>query len=310
MKKILSIIVTYNGANYIKTCLSSIICDSDFSDVICIDNNSSDQTVEIIKDNFPKVILIKNDKNLGFGKANNLGIKYAIESNYEFVFLLNQDTWIEKDTFIKLQNIYESQVNFGILSPLHLDGSGKNLDWNFEYGLRLQTNTRFISQFFLKKFKKSQVFPVGFVNAAAWFISIETIQKIGLFNPMFNHYGEDNDYVIRLHYHGLSCFLFPESRIYHNCPQQERRMYIGAISNSKRIFADRLIILCDIRKSFLFALREIFILSISQLIRSIFPFSSKNLFIEITIIYYFFRDLSRILKSRKEAKKNGAFLNL
>lgn len=64
--------------------------------VIIVDNNSTDGTVSFIKENFPNIHLIPQTENLGFGQANNIGIKYALEQRAEYVFLLNQDAYLQE----------------------------------------------------------------------------------------------------------------------------------------------------------------------------------------------------------------------
>ena len=76
--KLYVIIVTYNAMKWIDRCLSSVITSTIKSKIVVIDNNSTDNSVEYIKENFNEVIILPNNKNLGFGKANNLGIKYAL----------------------------------------------------------------------------------------------------------------------------------------------------------------------------------------------------------------------------------------
>ena len=96
-----------------------------------VDNGSTDGTQEFIKSNFPEVELIQSPENLGFGKANNLGIELAYKNGADFFYLMNQDAWIYEDTVQKLINFYENyhnKVEIGILSPIHLDGSEKKLE--------------------------------------------------------------------------------------------------------------------------------------------------------------------------------------
>ena len=95
MSKTFVIIVTYNGSKWIETCLKSIETSNEPLKVIVVDNNSKDNTLNIIRSKFPDTILIDNKKNFGFGKSNNLGIKKALELGGEYFFLLNQDAFIE-----------------------------------------------------------------------------------------------------------------------------------------------------------------------------------------------------------------------
>jgi GT2 family glycosyltransferase len=88
MKRIYTIIVTYNGMKWIEECLNSILNSSIPVFIIVVDNYSTDGTIKFIKENFSKIILLQQNENLGFGKANNIGISYALKHNADFVFFI------------------------------------------------------------------------------------------------------------------------------------------------------------------------------------------------------------------------------
>ena len=96
--KVLVIIVSYNFERWINRCLGSLRKSSHPIDVMVIDNGSKDRSVDIIKNDFPEVRLVETGKNLGFGRANNIGLKFALDEGYDFAFLLNQDAWIDDNT--------------------------------------------------------------------------------------------------------------------------------------------------------------------------------------------------------------------
>ena len=93
MNRTYIIIVTYNGMKWLEACLSSCRKYS----VIVIDNNSSDNTVSFIEQKYPNTILLKQNKNLGFGAANNIGINYALQNNADYVFLLKPRRLFRKE---------------------------------------------------------------------------------------------------------------------------------------------------------------------------------------------------------------------
>ena len=130
-KKIFVIIVTYNGSKWIEKCISSVMNSSYLVKIIAIDNNSDDNSVQLLKQ-FPQVHLIESQENLGFGKANNLGIDLALQKKADYVFLLNQDTWIFENTILNLILAAENNTSFGIISPMHFSGDGVNLDESFK----------------------------------------------------------------------------------------------------------------------------------------------------------------------------------
>ncbi|MFB9054547.1 glycosyltransferase family 2 protein [Formosa undariae] len=218
--KILTIIVTYNGNKWVDKCFSSLRKSSIPLDVLVVDNGSTDGTIDNLKTNYPEVELIESKDNLGFGKANNIGLNRVLEKDFDFAFLLNQDAWVEKDTIKKLLEVYTIN-NFGIISPIQLSGTGDSIDLNFQNYLAPHMVKGFISDLLLNKLKPFYV--TRYTNAASWLVTRKCIEMVGVFDPLFDHYGEDDDYVTRLHKSGLKMGLVPKSRIFHDRPQDLKR---------------------------------------------------------------------------------------
>jgi GT2 family glycosyltransferase len=204
------IIVTYNGMKWLPKSLASI---KKTSSVIVVDNNSSDNTVKFIQKTYREFILIPLNENLGFGRANNIGISKALNLGAEAVFLMNQDVYLRDDVILDLSRILKKHPKFGVVSPMHLNGKGDLLDKDFaKYCL---ANTKiYLSK--LNKENNKQNFNVPFVNAAAWLISKECLEKVGGFDPVFFHYGEDENYCQRVRYHGFSIMIHVNSFIMHD----------------------------------------------------------------------------------------------
>ncbi len=210
------IIVTYNGLKWIDKCLQS--CGD--HPIVVVDNNSSDSTVDFIKQNYPNVHLLEQVKNLGFGQANNIGISYALNHGADYVFLLNQDAYLVDSCLKKLIEIHQKNIQFGILSPIHLNGDGTHLDYNFSnYVAR---NRDFFSDHILNR-PLAKVYEVPFVNAAGWLISRKCLETVGGFDPMFFHYGEDDNYCHRVEYYGFKVGVVPNLFIKHDRIQNKRQ---------------------------------------------------------------------------------------
>ena len=219
--KIYFIIVTYNAMKWAERCFSSLRISSVSVQVIVIDNCSEDGTQDYIKNNFPEVNFIQNQENLGFGKANNLGIEKAYKEGADFFYLMNQDAWIYEDSLKYLLNVFENypqKEKIGILSPMHLDGTEKKLDVFLDKYIAQNFENRMISDLYLNSTENS--YEINFINAAHWLIPKNTIEKVGGFNPYFYHYGEDNEYVNRLHFHSKKILLCPESKVVHDGKQK------------------------------------------------------------------------------------------
>lgn len=219
--KVIVVIVTYNPLQWIQKCLNSL-CGSSIPVQICvIDNGSTDGSQEIIKTDYPQVELIQSETNLGFGPANNIGIKKAYDNDADFVFLLNQDAWVESDTIEKLISAQQNELEYGIVSPMHLNGKGDKLDFNFSnYIIPFQCKDLY-SDIYLNKIK-SRIYQVEFVNAAGWLLTRKCIETVGGFNPSFFHYGEDDNYIERVCFHKFKVGILPTTILFHDREEREK----------------------------------------------------------------------------------------
>lgn len=202
--------VTFNSIKWIDECLNSL----ETSRTLVIDNASTDSTVNHIRKNYPEVIVIQNKTNIGFGQANNIGIQKALSEGAEYVFLLNQDAYSVNDCMEKLIEVHQSNPEYGILSPIHLNGDGTNLDWNFSEYMKGISSGNLL--FDLLSGSVKEVYSLPFVNAAAWLIPKSTIERVGLFDSMFFHYGEDENYCQRVRAYDLQVGVVPSAIIRHD----------------------------------------------------------------------------------------------
>ena len=216
MSKIFVIIVTYNGKQWYDRCLGSLRASELPIEVIVIDNASSDDTVQYIRINYPEIYLIASDINLGFGQANNKGMRYALDQGADYVFLLNQDAWIEPNALVGLVEVHKKNTEYGILSPMHLDARKSCIEKGLLAFLTYHEhiNLELISDFYMGL--KKDVYDVREVNAAAWLLPRRTLETVGGFDPIFFHYAEDDNYLSRVLYHGLRIGLVPTVTICHD----------------------------------------------------------------------------------------------
>lgn len=218
MPKIHVIIVTYNAMKWAERCFTSLRNSSVPVKCFVIDNGSSDGTQDYIRTHFPEVDFTQSETNLGFGKANNIGIEKAYKEGAEFFYLMNQDAWLYQDTMEKMTEVYNThpdQDSIGILSPVHIDGTEKYLDiFLDQYIAANYEKTRMISDLYFQTLKP--YYEIRFVNAAHWLLPRKTIETVGGFNPYFFHYGEDNEFVNRIHFHQKKVLLIPDSKAVHD----------------------------------------------------------------------------------------------
>ena len=303
-EKIYCIIATYNAERWIEKCLNSAIGSSCLMNIVVIDNNSSDRTIEIIKSNHPNVKLIQSEKNLGFGKANNIGIKWAYNEGADCFFLLNQDAWVELETVKYLVEKQKQFPEYGILSPLHLYNANK-LDWKFKSYLK-DKGDEIIHN--LSPDEQDTIIPVRFVNAAIWLVSKQCIDTVGLFAPIFDHYGEDLNFAHRCKFHKVKIGIYPKAIGYHERDQSPPKA--KRVKLSKLLFRERsycLGILLNLKHSFLRQWMFLFFNSLKVIILSIFLLKFKR---AVVILYRltFIKMISELINQRKKMKLRGAFL--
>jgi GT2 family glycosyltransferase len=203
------IVVNYNGAEYLKTCLSSIEKQTypNYKTIV-IDNASTDNSEEYIRQYFPKITLIRAERNLGFAKGNNLAIKSAIDQKADYVFLVNNDTELESDLVEKLIKTAEHDDSSGIVGPAAFDLKNKKslqemgmaID-KFGYALALKSSS-----------DKNCVF---FVSGCAMMIKSELILRIGFFDESYFMFAEDLDLCWRSMLAGYKIIVNENARIYH-----------------------------------------------------------------------------------------------
>jgi len=290
-KKIAVVIVTFNGVIWIKKNLNSLLNSNYPIDIIIVDNASTDETINIVKQ-FKAIELIQNKSNLGFGKANNIGIDWAIKKGADAIFLLNQDTWIYENTISNLAEALFENPNLGIVSPIHYSADEITLDENF--------NTYFNRFKIVEDSESLRI--VSFINAAAWLVSKECFSKTGYFDPIFNHYGEDRNFCERVKYHGFNIAVVKNAAI---CHDRIVRLNSNKIALQSKYLILNQIINCNnsLLHSILLGLKSVFGLSK-------FHFSKQgtlktiSLFIKL-LLYYFnlLLNIKMILQIRENSMK-------
>ena len=128
MTKVFAIIITYNGLKWYDRCFGNLRRSTLPITPVVIDNASADGSVNYIREHFPEAIIIEQKENLGFAKANNIGMRYALDHGADYVFLLNQDAWLVQDDCLEqMMSIAEAHPEFAILSPMQLYGDGRQI---------------------------------------------------------------------------------------------------------------------------------------------------------------------------------------
>jgi len=304
MKKVYAIVVTFNGEEYIDKCLNSLLNSSYPLQIIVADNYSTDSTVEYISKNYPSVLLIKSSENLGFGKGNNLGLRKALNENADYVLLLNQDAWIQKDTIEELVKVHYKNPDYGLLSPIHYDESGKRLGWYFTKRINANDCPNLVNDIYFNQLK--EIYPINFIHASGWFLSMECIREVGIFDPLFPHYGEDNDLAQRIWMNNFKIGICTTTAFHHVGKYKK-----GSKSKSEEEYfkyIEHLVNLKNLNFSFSYNLFQLISKTTNDLMINVFA----RRFYKLKSIWSPFgkaiAQTRKIKKSRKTSKQVGAFI--
>ena len=221
------IIVNFNVKYFLEQCLHSVqnaVTNID-AEIIVIDNNSNDGSKAFFSDKFPNVYFIWNQENVGFSKANNMGLAKATG---KFILFLNPDTIVAEDCFDKCLMFFESYQNIGALGIRMIDGGGKFLKESkrgfpslFPSLFKLfalaaiMPSSKVFARYYLGNLSEYQNHTVDVLSGAFMLIEKKVLDKIGGFDEDFFMYGEDIDLSYRIQNAGFKNYYFAESTIIH-----------------------------------------------------------------------------------------------
>lgn len=214
------IIVSYNGRKLIHQCIQSVIANTKNVDyeIIIVDNASSDDSKKYVTLNFPEVRWIQSPQNLGFGKANNLGVKHAIG---KYIFFLNPDTIIKNNAiaffidFLSRQN----DEKIGIIGGYLLDNDNKLNSYAGDIITCIDPIKDLFKGIFKNIFSKTTnpniIESVGYVCGADLFMTKSLFNEIGGFDENFFMYCEEVDLQKRILETGRKNLIIPGPQIIH-----------------------------------------------------------------------------------------------
>ncbi len=218
------IIISYNSARTTLDCIKSIhdTAGSDLFNIIVVDNNSADNTIELIRTEYPETQIIKNQSNLGYAAAVNIGVKH---SQSEYLIISNSDVVYHKGSIINLVNYLKSNPDVGAAGPqqVYADGS-----WEYSFGslpgLMLGLKDLFFisslqralrklawAQFKIDRWPRE----VAYIDGAVMAVHKAEFDKSGGFDEDFFFYSEEADFCHRLRKRNLKVVFNPASTVTH-----------------------------------------------------------------------------------------------
>lgn len=234
MKDISIVIVNWNGKDLLLRCLESLterVTSKDI-EIIVVDNASCDGSAEAVRQSYPEVKLIRNGKNEGFARGNNIGIAV---SDGKYVCLINSDVLVLKDCLENLYAFMESHPSAGISGPqvlnpdMTIQYSCRRFPslWNnfcFAFGLaRRFPNRKFFSGEQMSFFAHEKVMLVDALSGCFLMVRREAMERVGLLDEKFFIYCEDIDWCKRFRSIGWEIIFNPKAKAIHYGGASSRR---------------------------------------------------------------------------------------
>ena len=204
------VILAWNSDDDIVECLDSVYhLDYPNFKVLVVDNGSTDNTLVRVRGQFPQVHTLENSRNLGFAAGNNVGIRYALTEEADYIFLLNDDTIVLPDTVSILVRHAEQDKSVGMLGPSvvsYFDHSNEFLGAvvNWQRGLTFQI-----------QYSPDGVGVADHVAGCALFVKADVARQIGLLDANYFCYFEDTDWGVRCARAGYRVVTVFSSKVYH-----------------------------------------------------------------------------------------------
>jgi GT2 family glycosyltransferase len=245
-KRVSIIIVNWKTPKLLASCLDSIFQDANSGDFeICVvDNDSQDESLDLIQNHYGSVHLIANTSNVGFSKAVNQAIPVT---SGKYILLLNPDTHVQDQAISKLADFMDLNQDCGACGPrvLNPDGSLQLAcrrsfpdPWvslaRLTYLSRLFPNNKSFAQYNLTFEDENKLLEVDALSGSAMMVRRDVIDQIGLLDEEIFMYGEDIDWCWRVKEHGYKVFYIPEARVYHFHGASSRLRPIGTTLNLHR----------------------------------------------------------------------------
>lgn len=208
------VLVNYNGEKFQNDCIKTVK-EMDYSNykIILVDNDSKDNSIQMVRDNYPDVIIIENGNNYGVAKGNNIGIRAALDAGCEYILLLNNDTELDKKLLSKL--VSKADVNT-ITVPKIYYYKPKDLIW-FAGGKIswLKGTTEHIGVMQKDSEILNRECKVSYAPTCCFLVHKAIFEKIGLMDENYFMYYDDTDFCVRATDNNINILYVPEANIFH-----------------------------------------------------------------------------------------------
>lgn len=208
------VIVNYNGAKYQNDCIKSLYdMDYDSFEIIVVDSGSKDNSIQMLRDVYPKVHVLEMNDNIGVAAGNNVGIKYSIELGTEYTLLLNNDVEVDKELLtILMQNADKTTA---VVPKIYyyepkdvLWYAGGELGWEKELASHRGYGKKDIGEF-------DEMREITYAPTCCMLIHNSIFEKVGMIDETIFMYYDDTDFCVRMYEAGIKLLYCPKAKLWH-----------------------------------------------------------------------------------------------
>jgi GT2 family glycosyltransferase len=235
--RVSTVTLNWNGKTVLRQCLQSLVeQDYPIEEMIVLDNGSSDGSIDMVMDEFPKVTLLRQAENLGVPKGKNIGIRKALEGKSDYIFALDNDLYSDKSTIAQLVRILDNNPDIGIVGatiyysdrPDVIFSAGQWVNWTQNLVANRGANQKDAGRL-------AALEDVDYVGAGAMLARRKVFEKVGLLDEDYIGYGyDDTDFCLRVKDSGFRVVCYLPAKVWH-----EPQSGIGRYSYKKKYLEAR-----------------------------------------------------------------------
>ncbi len=218
------IILNWNNLEDTEACLNALQQSETPIQVVVVDNASTQKGIDDLCVRYKNVTLLKNKENLGFGRGNNVGLKWALENTQaDYFFILNNDAFIKADTIAKLEDYLNNHPKVACVTPQIVFADKPDKIWYV--GGTINAITGCVKPWHWGKEQRTTLTPyrVEFVSGCAILIRRQILTQLGGFDPRYFMYEEDVEYSLRLKKYGFLAYCVPQALLLHKVQGSHRK---------------------------------------------------------------------------------------
>lgn len=214
-KPVALILLNWNTPVHTANCIASLkqYCNEHLFDIILVDNGSTDNSLYLLKAQYPDLIYIENGENLGFAEGNNSGLEYSIANNYIYSLIINTDTLVDEDIVIKLSDHLTNHPEAAAVQPAIFWMHDKTKIWNGKGGFNQLLGRSYSDRTVPKPMDQFEV--AQWVTGCCMLLRNSVLPLTGLFNKQFFLYYEDTELSYRIRDLGYQLHYLPSCKMYH-----------------------------------------------------------------------------------------------